>query len=118
MAGSPDDIVYEKANELGATLITNDQGFADIRQYPPSLSNGIIILKILPDPKSVQAVHDVLDRLLINETYLYGNLYIVDRSKYRKRSNPWIYWKLYKFIIEFKKLTFIWRKNKSNNLDI
>ena len=67
MSGSPDKAVYAKANELSATLITNDQGFADIRHYPPSSSKGIIILKILPDLQSVQAVHKVLNRLLINE---------------------------------------------------
>lgn len=88
MAGSPDEAVYAKANELRATLITNDHGFADIRQYPPSSSKGIIVLKILPDPESVQAVHNVLNRLLINERQFHGNLYIVDRGKYRKRSKP------------------------------
>ena len=48
MTGAEDDKVFEKAQELKVVLVTNDKGFGDIRQYPPSSHYGMIVLKWLP----------------------------------------------------------------------
>jgi predicted nuclease of predicted toxin-antitoxin system len=88
MTGASDGEVFRKAQQLQATLVTNDQGFGDIRAYPPSSHHGIIVLKMEPDPQQVQAVHRVLRELLRREQRFEGCLFVVDASKYRKRTSP------------------------------
>lgn len=88
MRGASDSIVYDKAQELEAVFITNDQGFANILKYPPSKSNGIIVLKVEPEKEKVIRVHRVLAALLKTESEFKGILYVVDKVKYRKRSKP------------------------------
>ena len=45
MAGASDAAVYRQAQENEAVLVTTDQGFGDVRTYPPSEHHGIIVLK-------------------------------------------------------------------------
>ncbi len=89
MTGASDPEIYDKAQELNAVLITNDQGFSDIRKYPPSTHSGMIVLKMSPHPLVVQEVHKVLEVLFERENLLKGTLFIVDRTKYRKRMTPY-----------------------------
>jgi predicted nuclease of predicted toxin-antitoxin system len=49
MRGAKDNEVLQKAHSLQAVLITNDRGFSNIYQYPPSLYHGIIVLKMIPN---------------------------------------------------------------------
>jgi len=88
LKGASDRIVYTKAQQLKRILLTNDQGFGDIRKYPLSKHFGIIVLKHSPDPSAVNKVHAVLESLLNKETYFKKSLFIVDENKYRKRKNP------------------------------
>lgn len=88
MAGAIDREIYEKAQQLKSPLITNDQGFLDIRQYPPSSHYGIIVLKMLPDPAYIIQTHKVLNTLFSRERGFKGTLFIVDENKYRKRTIP------------------------------
>ena len=83
----PDPVIFAKAQELGCVLLTNDQGFGDIRAYPPSTHQGIVVLK-LADYRSTPQVHEVLRELLHQEPELSKALFIVDRNKYRKRTKP------------------------------
>jgi len=41
MTGASDGEIFQKAQQLQATLVTNDQGFGDVRTYPPSSHHGI-----------------------------------------------------------------------------
>ena len=88
MTGAEDDKVFEKAQELKVVLITNDKGFGDIRQYPPSSHSGMIVLKMAPDPVCVRQVHEILKQLLRTEDQFEGALFIVDTHKYRVRRKP------------------------------
>jgi len=88
LRGASDDVIYSKAQELKRILITNDQGFGDIRRYPPSQHFGIIVLKMGPHPQSVNEIHSVLQILFDKETQIGGCLFIVDEKKYRKRRSP------------------------------
>lgn len=88
LSGASDQIIYSKAQELERILITNDQGFGDIRKYPPSRHFGIIVLKVAPEPHSIHKIHNVLRNLLDSETHFKGSLFIVDENKYRKRKYP------------------------------
>ncbi|MEN3054920.1 MAG: DUF5615 family PIN-like protein [Candidatus Methanosuratincola petrocarbonis] len=85
MTGAEDPVVFRKAQEMGAVLVTNDKGFGDIRDFPPSSHHGVIVLKMLPEPGAVQAVHRVLRGLLEEEEKFQGILFTVDTHKYRKR---------------------------------
>lgn len=84
---APDPLVLAKAQELKRVLLTNDQGFGDVRAYPPSRYCGIIVLK-LKDYQSTPDVHAVLQDLLNREKDLEKALFIVDRNKWRKRTKP------------------------------
>ncbi len=88
MTGAADMDVFQKAQQLQAVLVTNDQGFGDVRTYPPSSHQGVIVLKMEPDPKKVQAVHRVLKELLKKEQRFERCLFVVDTSTYRKRTKP------------------------------
>jgi predicted nuclease of predicted toxin-antitoxin system len=85
MAGASDAAVYQRAQENEEVLVTTDQGFGDVRTHPPSEHHGIIVLKMRPDPVSVQAVHRMLKQLLAAEDAFEKTLFIVDPHKYRKR---------------------------------
>ena len=85
MAGASDTAVYQRAQENEAVLVTTDQGFGDVRTYPPSEHHGIIVLKMSPDPVHVRAVHRMLEELLAAEEAYEKTLFIVDPHKYRKR---------------------------------
>lgn len=88
VSGASDAEVFKKAKGLGAVLVTTDRGFGDIRTYPPSSHHGIILLKVIPDPEQVRAVHRTLDTLLRSEERFTGALFVVDAKKYRKRTTP------------------------------
>jgi predicted nuclease of predicted toxin-antitoxin system len=88
MTGAEDDKVFEKAQELKVVLVTNDKGFGDIRQYPPSSHSGMIVLKTAPDPVCVRQVHETLKQLLRTEDQFEAALFIVDTHKYRVRRKP------------------------------
>ncbi len=88
LTGAKDPEIFHQAQELSAVLVTNDQDFGDIRAYPPSSHQGVIVLKMDPDPQKVQAVHRVLKQLLEREQQFKDCLLIVDTHKYRKRTRP------------------------------
>lgn len=88
MTGAEDGEVFEKAQDLKVVLVTNDKGFGDIRQYPPSSHCGMIVLKMAPDPVRVREVHETLKQLLKREDQFQGALFIVDTHKYRVRRKP------------------------------
>jgi len=87
LIGAEDAEVFRFAKENGYILVTYDKGFGDIRKYPPSSHNGIIILKI-KNQISMERCHKILEFLLGMEKNLKGALYIVDEKKYRKRKKP------------------------------
>ena len=88
MSGAEEPVVFRKAQEMGAVLVTNDKGFGDVRDFPPSSHHGVIVLKMLPEPGAVQAVHRVLRGLLEEEEKFEGILFTIDTSTYRKRQRP------------------------------
>jgi predicted nuclease of predicted toxin-antitoxin system len=88
LSGAPDAVVFEKAQDLGAVLVTTDRGFGDVRTYPPSSHQGIIVLKVTPSPEEIQHVHRTLQHLLNTEDRFRKTLFIVDAQKYRKRMSP------------------------------
>jgi len=88
MKGASDPVVVRKAQQMGAGLVINDKGFGDVRDFPPSSHHCVIVLKMLPEPGAVQAVHRVLRGLIEIEKKFEGILFIVDTHKYRRRKRP------------------------------
>ncbi|MDA2938082.1 hypothetical protein MYX75_07465 [Acidobacteria bacterium AH-259-A15] len=70
-------------------LLTADKGFGDVRVYPPSMHVGVIVLRITPKDaaEGMVKLHGVVQKLLTESTEedYSKTLFIVDRSKYRKR---------------------------------
>lgn len=85
LAGAKDPVIFAKAQELRAVLLTRDQEFGDIRRFPPSLHLGVIVLKMKYQEAS--PVHAVLHKLLqmVPEGEWSGALFVVDKNKWRKR---------------------------------
>ena len=88
LPGASDAVVFRRAQEANSVLVTTDRGFGDIRTYPPSSHQGIIVLKVSPNPAQIRSVHRTLRTLLETENTFEGTLFIVDAQKYRKRSRP------------------------------
>lgn len=87
---SPDSAVIEKAQELGAILLSLNGDFADIVTYPPSKYRGIVCLQLRNHPETIPNVmarliaylHSEVDRRL----HLQGKLVLVEPDRIRVRS--------------------------------
>ena len=62
MSGWKDHQFWQAVQEEGRYLITADKGFADIRQYPPGLHGGVMLLR--PDQDGIRPVLQLLDAVL------------------------------------------------------
>lgn len=87
LRGAKDDVIFKIAQEKKAVLVTYDKGFGDIREYPPSDHNGIILIRV-HDFISLKKCNEVLEILLKMEEKFKGTLFVVDGEKYRKRTKP------------------------------
>ena len=88
LQGAKDPQVLNKAQEMGAVLITRDMDFGDIRRFLPSAYQGVIVLKMTY--RKSDEVHAVLRKMLqeVKEDEFVGALFVVDRNKWRKRKSP------------------------------
>lgn len=88
LQGARDPVIFAKAQEMSAVLLTRDMEFGDIRRFPPSMHHGIIVLKMTYQASN--EVHTVLKKLLAEtkEEEFEGTLFTVDRKKWRKRRKP------------------------------
>jgi hypothetical protein len=87
MSDAPDETIAAHARRNHLVLVTRDFDFADIRNYPPALYQGIIVLKLHEDAKAEQVV-----RLLASFAgrqdwlrHLHGRLAIVETWRVRFR---------------------------------
>ncbi len=88
LQGAKDPLIFSQAQALGAVLLTRDLEFGDIRRFPPSRHQGIIVLKMTY--RDSREVHATLGKLLAEteEEGFKGTLFIVDREKWRRRKKP------------------------------
>ncbi|MCL0092615.1 DUF5615 family PIN-like protein [Dehalococcoidia bacterium] len=84
LRGLNDDEVFKIAQEKKAILVTYDKGFGNIRKFPPSSHNGVIVIKAF-DLRSMERCHKVLERLLNVEREFKGTFFVVNQNKYRKK---------------------------------
>ena len=78
-----DEVLLAKAVELARVFLTRDLDLADLRNYPPAFTTGIVVLRVTP--VTADAVHLALARFLASRTDPSGTLVIVDHNKYRIR---------------------------------
>ena len=69
MRDAPDDAIAEYATRNRLVIITRDLDFADIRNYPPSLYEGILVLKLREDATAAQVVK-VLETFVSRQDWL------------------------------------------------
>jgi predicted nuclease of predicted toxin-antitoxin system len=87
MRDAPDDIIATYARDNHLVLVTRDFDFADIRNYPPSLYEGIVVLKLQEDATAKQ-VAALLASFAGREDWLKhltGRLAIVETWRVRFR---------------------------------
>ncbi len=85
LCGGLDERLAAVCREEGRILVTLDQDFADIRQYPPGAGPGFVVLR--PDGQD-RSDFEAAAALLIEgraSTAVAGNLWIVERSRIRVR---------------------------------
>jgi len=88
LRGAKDPEVLNKAQEMEAVFITRDSDFGDVRRFPPSAYQGVIVLKMTY--RTSNEVHAVLRKMLreVKEDEFVGTLFVVDHNKWRTRRRP------------------------------
>ncbi|HUI43908.1 MAG TPA: DUF5615 family PIN-like protein [Terriglobia bacterium] len=87
-AESPDERVIQKAQDLGALLLSIDGDFADIVAYPPRQFLGIIALQVVDHPEVVPALVSRLTAYLsihLSRSQYAGKLIVVEVHRTRVR---------------------------------
>lgn len=85
-SGTDDQEIYAVCQRERRVLITLDVGFANIQNYPPGQSAGVIVLRLTEQSRS--AVLSVIRPLisLLEQEPIEGRLWIVDERRIRVRS--------------------------------
>lgn len=86
LRGHSDDEVFQYAQRHGATLVTQDRGFANVLAFPLGTHRGIVVLRVpneLPTSEVNRALLEALEGL--QEEDLIGNLLIVQPGRSRLR---------------------------------
>lgn len=85
LGGKADAIIADVCQGEDRALVTLDLDFADIRQYPPGVSKGIIILR--PALQHVQNLVSIMDRVLelLQREPITASLWVVDEHQVRIR---------------------------------
>jgi predicted nuclease of predicted toxin-antitoxin system len=87
LGGSADPKIRDVCDAEGRILVTFDRGFSNIRAYAPEVHPGFIVFRLRSQDK--RHVLDVSLRLIaaLREHDLKGELWIVDESRIRIRSD-------------------------------
>lgn len=88
MRDAPDRTIAAYAHNNRLVLITRDFDFADIRNYPPSLYEGVVVLKLREDATAADVVKVLLGFVKRQDwlAHLHHKLAIVEswRVRFRK----------------------------------
>ena len=87
LRGAIDSRIASYARKNALCLLTGDFDFADVRNYPPILYAGIVVLKV-PNIASAGFILKVLEGYLKQEKIVleaHGNLFIVEPGRIRIR---------------------------------
>jgi predicted nuclease of predicted toxin-antitoxin system len=84
--GALDPDILEVATRIDRVMVTEDRGFGDVRKYPPSRYQGLLVLK-LRNPASRIHLHRNLGAFLAatERDAIRGCLVLVDETRVRVR---------------------------------
>jgi predicted nuclease of predicted toxin-antitoxin system len=85
LSGASDHVIFERAQKLGAIVITFDEDFADTRMYPVGSHAGVVRLPVWFN--DIETAEAALGRLLSSaeDDVLPGSLIIIDNQRIRIR---------------------------------
>lgn len=85
LQGCSDDVVFEKTQSENRLLVTCDLDFADIRRFPPSKSNGIVVLRLSnrSSRSVISRISSLLESISLHE--LDASITIVSDNRVRRR---------------------------------
>ena len=88
MSGWKDHALWEAVQSEQRFLITADKGFADVRQYPPGMHHGVLLLR--PDQDGIRPVVELLEKVLQDYDLrtLAGAITVVTPRNIRVRRAP------------------------------
>jgi len=83
LSGQPDELIYRKCLESGHVLITLDLDYSNPLRFPPSPSNGIVVLR--PHRSILPVIRALLATALpeFESRPLQGKLWIVEPGRIR-----------------------------------
>ena len=86
MAGESDPTISAACHRQGRVLITLDLDFADVRQYPPGETPGIVVLR--PAAQTIAAQLTLVGQLAraLTEASPEGELWVVEPGRIRIRA--------------------------------
>ncbi len=87
LGAAPDSQIAARASQTGASILTRDLDFADVRRYPPHAYAGIVVLR-LPDDAVASDIVLILERFLSQSNFvdqLKGRLAVVEANRVRFR---------------------------------
>jgi predicted nuclease of predicted toxin-antitoxin system len=84
LQGSPDAHLFEVCRVEQRCLVTLDLDFADVLRFPPSLTNGIVVIR-LPRNPSLALLEQLVSQFLQTLTHMpiERRLWIVEPSRIR-----------------------------------
>jgi len=84
LQGSPDPYLFEVCRVEQRCLVTLDLDFADVLRFPPSLSNGIVVIR-LPRNPSLALLEQLVRQFLqtLAHISIERRLWIVEPSRIR-----------------------------------
>jgi len=87
LRGATDETIAAYARDSGLCIVTGDLGFADVRNYPPSKYNGLIVLR-LPRTATAGQILKLMEGFFESKEItdvLSGKLAIVEFGRVRIR---------------------------------
>jgi len=87
MGDAPDEAIAAYARHNHLVLVTRDFDFADVRNYPPSLYDGIVVIKVREDATAAH-IAKILEAFARRDDWLArlrGRLSIVEERRVRFR---------------------------------
>lgn len=88
MRDAADGTIAAYARREQLVLVTRDLDFADIRNYPPSLYEGIVIVKLREDATAAQVVKVLESFVRRNDWLTYLNKRLAILEDWRVRFRP------------------------------
>lgn len=86
LRGSPDEVIYQFAQEKQSVLITWDMHFSNILRFPIGKHFGIVIIHFPNEIPNEEINRQIAKRFMdLDDSDFYGNLIIMEPGKTRIR---------------------------------